>query len=65
MTARLDPDAPSAFGTAVLQAAGIPEPDARLVAESLVTAGLWRHPSHGMPRLSWCIAGCGRGRCTR
>jgi LDH2 family malate/lactate/ureidoglycolate dehydrogenase len=38
MTARLDPDALCAFGAAVLQAAGVPEPDARLVAESLVTA---------------------------
>jgi hypothetical protein len=36
MIARLDPDALSAFGTAGLQAAGVP--DARLVAESLVTA---------------------------
>ena len=45
---RLDPDALAAFGTDVLQAVGAPEPDFRLVAESLVIAGFWDHPSHGM-----------------
>jgi LDH2 family malate/lactate/ureidoglycolate dehydrogenase len=45
-----------AFGADVLQAAGVPEPDARLVADSLVTADMWGHPSHGMLRLGWYVA---------
>jgi LDH2 family malate/lactate/ureidoglycolate dehydrogenase len=56
MTARLDPDALAVFGATVLRAVGVPEPDARLVAESLVTADLWGHPSHGMLRLDWYVA---------
>ncbi|WP_433516637.1 Ldh family oxidoreductase [Nonomuraea sp. CA-143628] len=42
-----------AFGTAVLTSLGVPEQDAALVADSLVTADMWGHPSHGMLRLSW------------
>ena len=34
---RLDPGALVAWGTDVLRAVGVPEPDARLVADSLVT----------------------------
>jgi LDH2 family malate/lactate/ureidoglycolate dehydrogenase len=56
MTARVDPTALTDLGTEVLQAVGVPEPDARLVAESLVTADLWGHPSHGMLRLDWYVA---------
>ncbi|WP_049562623.1 Ldh family oxidoreductase [Nonomuraea sp. SBT364] len=41
------------FGVAVLTALGVPERDARLVADSLVTADAWGHPSHGMLRLEW------------
>ncbi|GAA2212235.1 Ldh family oxidoreductase [Nonomuraea monospora] len=41
------------FGAAVLTSLGVPEPDARLVADSLVTADAWGHPSHGMLRLEW------------
>ncbi|NUP02457.1 MAG: Ldh family oxidoreductase [Nonomuraea sp.] len=41
------------FGTAVLTSLGVPGPDARLVADSLVTADAWGHPSHGMLRLEW------------
>lgn len=44
------------FGTAVLVSLGVPEADARLVADSLVTADLWGHPSHGMLRLGWYAA---------
>lgn len=32
---------------------GLPEGDAWLVADSLVQADLWGHPSHGMLRLFW------------
>jgi LDH2 family malate/lactate/ureidoglycolate dehydrogenase len=44
------------LGTEVLVALGVPEPDARLVSDSLVTADLWGHASHGMLRLGWYAA---------
>jgi len=40
------------FATTVLRTAGVPDADARLVADSLVQAELWGHPSHGVMRLS-------------
>jgi LDH2 family malate/lactate/ureidoglycolate dehydrogenase len=43
------------FAAAVLVAVGVPEADARLVADSLVTADLWGHQSHGVMRLSWYV----------
>jgi LDH2 family malate/lactate/ureidoglycolate dehydrogenase len=43
------------FAAAVLAAVGVPEADARLVADSLVTADLWGHQSHGVLRLSWYV----------
>jgi LDH2 family malate/lactate/ureidoglycolate dehydrogenase len=43
-------------GSRILRAHGVPEPHARLVAESLVTADMWGHPSHGMLRLPWYVA---------
>jgi LDH2 family malate/lactate/ureidoglycolate dehydrogenase len=45
-----------AVGAEILRANGVPQNDARLVAESLVTADLWGHPSHGMLRLPWYVA---------
>jgi hypothetical protein len=56
MTARIAPDALVAFGADVLVAVGVPEPDARLVADSLVTADLWGPASHGLLRLGWYVA---------
>jgi LDH2 family malate/lactate/ureidoglycolate dehydrogenase len=56
MTMRLDPDNLVTFGADVLRVVGVPEPDARLVVESLVTADLWGHPSHDMLRLDWYVA---------
>ncbi|WP_210509075.1 Ldh family oxidoreductase [Naasia sp. SYSU D00057] len=44
------------LGAAILVAHGVPEDDARLVADSLVTADMWGHPSHGMLRLDWYVA---------
>jgi LDH2 family malate/lactate/ureidoglycolate dehydrogenase len=44
------------LGSAVLGALGVPESDARLVSDSLVTADLWGHASHGMLRLGWYAA---------
>jgi LDH2 family malate/lactate/ureidoglycolate dehydrogenase len=43
------------FAAAVLTAVEVPESDARLVADSLVTADLWGHQSHGVLRLPWYV----------
>lgn len=40
------------FAAAALSRAGVPDEDARLVADSLVQAELWGHESHGVMRLS-------------
>jgi LDH2 family malate/lactate/ureidoglycolate dehydrogenase len=45
----------TSFAAAVLAAVGVPDADARLVADSLVTADLWGHQSHGVLRLSWYV----------
>ena len=55
-TVTAHPDRLTAFGTDVLVSLGVPAADARLVADSLVTADLWGHPSHGMLRLPWYAA---------
>jgi LDH2 family malate/lactate/ureidoglycolate dehydrogenase len=41
------------FCTAVYEKVGVPEADARLVADTLVQADLWGHQSHGVLRLGW------------
>jgi LDH2 family malate/lactate/ureidoglycolate dehydrogenase len=56
MTAVVDPARLTEFGTSVLTALNLPQADAELVADSLVTADLWGHPSHGMLRLPWYAA---------
>jgi LDH2 family malate/lactate/ureidoglycolate dehydrogenase len=43
------------LAAAVLIAVGVPDADARLVADSLVTADLWGHQSHGLMRLGWYV----------
>ena len=43
------------FGTAVYAGAGVPEADARLLADTLVQADLWGHQSHGVLRLGWYL----------
>jgi LDH2 family malate/lactate/ureidoglycolate dehydrogenase len=53
---RTRPDALLDFTAAVLRAEGVPEGDANLLADSLVTAELWGHPSHGILRLPWYVA---------
>ena len=45
-----------AFATDIYHAAGVPEEDARLLADTLVQADLWGHQSHGVMRLSWYLA---------
>jgi LDH2 family malate/lactate/ureidoglycolate dehydrogenase len=44
------------FCTEAFMATGVPEPDAKLVAQNLVEAELRGHPSHGMSRLKFYIA---------
>ena len=41
------------FCASVYASAGMPEADARLVADTLVQADLWGHQSHGVLRLGW------------
>ncbi|MEV7090168.1 Ldh family oxidoreductase [Streptomyces sp. NPDC093085] len=43
------------FAAAATEAKGVPPADARLLADTLVTAELWGHPSHGMLRLPWYL----------
>jgi LDH2 family malate/lactate/ureidoglycolate dehydrogenase len=43
------------FAAAVYIGAGMPEADARLVADTLVQADLWGHQSHGVLRLGWYL----------
>ncbi|MGW6910044.1 Ldh family oxidoreductase [Streptomyces sp. NPDC054940] len=43
------------FAAATTEAHGVPPADARLLADTLVTAELWGHPSHGMLRLPWYL----------
>jgi LDH2 family malate/lactate/ureidoglycolate dehydrogenase len=55
-TTTLDAAELTDFGAAVLTSYGVPPDDAELVADSLVTADLWGHPSHGLLRLPWYTA---------
>ncbi|MDF5754318.1 Ldh family oxidoreductase [Spongiactinospora sp. TRM90649] len=41
--------------TRILVASGLPDADARLVADCLVQADLWGHQSHGLLRLGWYV----------
>ncbi|MHB8910758.1 MAG: Ldh family oxidoreductase [Syntrophales bacterium] len=43
------------FAAAVYRSAGVPEADARLIADTLVQADLWGHQSHGVLRLGWYL----------
>jgi LDH2 family malate/lactate/ureidoglycolate dehydrogenase len=45
----------SEFAAAVYGDAGMPDEDARLVADTLVQADLWGHQSHGVLRLGWYL----------
>ncbi|MFC9132551.1 Ldh family oxidoreductase [Streptomyces sp. NPDC057099] len=44
------------FAATATEAHGVPPADARLLADTLVTAELWGHPSHGMLRLPWYLS---------
>lgn len=45
-----------AFGTTVYRQLGMPDDEARMIADSLVQADLWGHQSHGVMRLPWYAA---------
>lgn len=51
----LDPDVLVRDVQAVFASAGLADPDAHLVADSLVTAEVWGHPSHGLLRVRWYL----------
>lgn len=64
MTAtRLSPLRLIDFATKVYASAGMPEVDARIVADTLVQADLWGHQSHGVLRLPWYLARLEAGVC--
>jgi LDH2 family malate/lactate/ureidoglycolate dehydrogenase len=52
---RIDATRLTDFATAVYAGTGMPEADARLVADTLVQADLWGHQSHGVLRLGWYL----------
>jgi LDH2 family malate/lactate/ureidoglycolate dehydrogenase len=54
-TQRIDPQQLMDFASSVYVDAGLPEDDARLVADTLVQADLWGHQSHGVLRLGWYL----------
>ena len=55
MAYTVEPEILTRFGTAVLTTLGVPTDDAHLVSDSLVTAELWGHSSHGLLRLPWYV----------
>ena len=63
MTNRFFPDALKDFASAIYRSAGMPDADARLVADTLVQADLWGHQSHGVLRLPWYLARLKAGVC--
>src|SRR6188474_64164 len=52
---RVDAERLIDFAAAVYSSAGMPEADARLIADTLVQADLWGHQSHGVLRLGWYL----------
>ena len=52
---RVDSQRLTDFATAVYASQGMPEDDAKLVADTLVQADLWGHQSHGVLRLGWYL----------
>lgn len=52
------------FATAATEAHGVPAHDAHLLADTLVAAELWGHPSHGLLRLPWYLSRIASGATT-
>lgn len=61
MTVTVRPDALRSFATQCYTALGVPQAAAERVADTLVQADLWGHPSHGVMRLFWYAARIGSG----
>ena len=55
MAQTVEPEVLTRFGTEILTSLGVPVADAHLVSDSLVTAELWGHSSHGLLRLPWYV----------
>jgi LDH2 family malate/lactate/ureidoglycolate dehydrogenase len=55
-SAAVAPDRLLSFAARVYGALGVPDSDARLMADTLVQSDLWGHQSHGVMRLSWYAA---------
>lgn len=51
----VSPDTLRDFVASLYHASGVPAEEARLVADTLVTADLWGHSSHGVMRAPWYI----------
>jgi LDH2 family malate/lactate/ureidoglycolate dehydrogenase len=60
---RIDPTRLLDVATKIYQRTGMPEPDARVAADTLVQADLWGHQSHGVMRLSWYVGRLKTGVC--
>lgn len=60
---RVAPGVLRAFASAVYERLGVPPADAALVADTLVQADLWGHPSHGVLRTFWYAARLEAGSC--
>src|SRR5258706_1058204 len=56
MTVRVKHDVLRDYVAEVYERAGMPRPDAELLADTLVQADLWGHQSHGVLRTSWYLA---------
>lgn len=54
--AGVEPSELRTFVAAVLEQVKVPPADAVLLADTLVVAELWGHPSHGVIRLPWYVA---------
>lgn len=52
---RVNPQRLIDFAAAVYAKVGVPAPEARLIADTLVQADLWGHQSHGVLRLGWYL----------
>ena len=55
MAYTVEPEDLIQFGTEILTSLRVPIADAHLISDSLVTAELWGHSSHGMLRLPWYV----------
>lgn len=60
----IDPNAARAAIAEVYEALDLPSNAARLIADTLVQAELWGHPSHGLLRTFWYVKRLRSGACT-